>query len=106
MARPVNLPTQATRTSEVGLYWVEILTNASGSIVVPQHTAIRVRAAAATTVSFDGELCATMGSGEILVFNSGNGGITSSGQYQSDSTTLTVSGNCYVQMGLELVRNN
>lgn len=101
MSRPVNLPTRASRTSEVGLFWREI---ASGTALtdyaIPKHTAVRIRAAAGITVTFDGVLSATMLSGEVLVFNSGAG----SSEDNKDTVALTISGNAFVQIGEEILR--
>jgi hypothetical protein len=99
MAKPINLPTQASRTSEVGLFYREIM-SAAGSIEVPKHTAIRVRAAAACTVTFDGVLSATMISGEVMLFNSGAGADDDS----KDTVTLVTSGASFVQLGEEILR--
>jgi len=99
MSRAINLPTRASRTSEVGLFWREVVSGVAASIEIPKHSAIRIRAAANTTVSFDGVLSATMLSGEILVFNSGGG----SSDDVKDTVTLTSSGSVFAQLGEELL---
>lgn len=97
MSRAINLPTRASRTSEVGLFWREIVSGSAASVEVPKHSAVRIRAAANTTVSFDGTLSATLISGEVLVFNSGAG----SQEDSKDTVTLTTSGSVFAQLGEE-----
>jgi hypothetical protein len=91
------------RSSEVGLVWREI--KSGGGLIsfqIPKQTAVRVRAAAAITVTFDGILAMSMASGEIAVMNSGNG---LSNGLQSDSNNQTVNlivdGNCFIQIAPE-----
>lgn len=61
------------RTSESGLVWQEKITGAQASIEVEPRATVRVRATGATVVTIDGILAATMSSGEILIFNAGDG---------------------------------
>lgn len=68
-----NLVTEALRSSDSGHTWEEKLTNATGSIEVPRNATFRVRATGASTVTIDGVLAATMATGEIIIFNSGDG---------------------------------
>lgn len=99
MSRAINLPTRASRTSEVGLFWREIVSNSAVSIEVPKHSAVRIRAVAATTVTFDGVLSATLAAGEILVFNSGGG----SADDTKDTVTLITTGSVFAQLGEEML---
>ena len=68
--KTTNLPSGAQRFSNVGLQWVEVLTNAMGTIEVPIQGTIRVRATGATTVTIGGVLAMTMSTGEIDLFTS------------------------------------
>jgi len=68
-----NIASRTMRTSESGLVYEEKLTNAQGSIEVKPHATFRVRATGATTVTIDGVLAMTMSSGEICIFNAGDG---------------------------------
>lgn len=103
MSRAINLPTGASRISEVGLVWEEIKSGSGASVFeVPKQTAIRVRSATAgLTVSFDSVLAATMADGEVIIFNSGKG----NGLDSKDTVTLSVSSACFVQVGTEITRN-
>ena len=102
MARAINLPTGASRIADVGLVWQEIKSGAGlTTFEVPKYCAVRVRSAVAgLTVSFDSVLSATMADAEILIFNSGRGLNSDT----KDTVTLTVSGNCYIQLGIEVDR--
>lgn len=71
--RTGNNASQAMRQAEVGLVWEEKLSGATGDIEVEKYSAVRVRAAAGTTVSIDGVLAATMILDEIMIFNAGSG---------------------------------
>jgi hypothetical protein len=71
--KTTNLPSGAQRNTDVGLPWVEVLTNATGTIQVPLQGTIRVRATGATTVTVGGVLAMTMSSGEIERINVGTG---------------------------------
>jgi len=68
-----NNASATLRTSESGLVWEEKLTNATGSLELMPRSTFRVRAAGASTVTIDGVLAATMSSGEIMIFNCGEG---------------------------------
>lgn len=99
MARAINLSTGASRTSEVGLVWREIKSGAGlTTFEIPKYSAFRVRSTTAgLTVSIDSVLCATMADAEILLFNSGKGSTSDN----KETVTLTVSGNCFIQLGAE-----
>jgi hypothetical protein len=71
--KTTNLPSGAQRNTDVGLPWIEVLTNAMGTIEVPLQGTIRVRATGATTVTVGGVLAMTMSAGEIERFNVGTG---------------------------------
>ena len=96
-----NTITETVRESESGQVWEEKLTNTTGTIKVPKHVPVRVRAAGAATVTIGGVLAATMSSGEVIVFNSGDG------DPDSAATTVDVviaSANCFVQVAREVKR--
>lgn len=95
--RTSNLANQAIRQAEVGHVWEEVLTNAAGTIEVLKYATFRVRATAAVTVTIDGVLAATMTSGEILLFNAGNGEGTDSANFVP-SVTVAITGASYVQV--------
>lgn len=108
MARAFNLPSEGARTSEVGLFWVEIKSG-TGLLTfeVNKHHAIRVRSTTAgLTVSFDGVLSATMDTGEIMIFNSGGRPNNETAPLSKATITLTVSGTCFIQVGLEQNRDD
>lgn len=94
-----NVISENLRTVETGLQWEEKLTNAQGSLnIKPVHT-FRVRATGATTVTIDGVLAATMVSGEIMIFNTGQGNIINTGLTY---VIVTIAGaNAFVQVGRE-----
>ena len=71
--RSANLANRAARTSESGHVWEEKLSGAQGTVTVEKFSTIRVRATGATTVTIDGILAMTMSTGEIELFNAGNG---------------------------------
>jgi hypothetical protein len=71
--KTTNIPSGAQRNAEVGLPWVEVLTNAMGTIEVPIQGTIRVRATGATTITVGGVLAMTMSTGEIERLNVGTG---------------------------------
>ena len=98
--KSANIPSGATRTSEVGLYWVEVITGATGSIEVQPQSCVRVRSGGTGTVVIDGVLSMTMSSGEIALLNVGNGNPTDSKR----TVTLTVNGSSWVQIGQEIDR--
>ena len=100
MAQLYNVPARAQRNTDIGLVWEEKLTNAQGTIEVKKYSAIRVRAAGATTVTIGGTLAATMSNGEILVFNAG------AGVQNDDKRTVTVEiagASAFVQVAQEVV---
>lgn len=97
-----NESARVERNAEFGHVWVEVLSGTTGSIEVPKYSAVRVRAAAGSTVTIDGILAATMISGEILIFNSGRGSVGTTGTDTKRTVTITVSGNSFVQVA----RNN
>ena len=53
--RGANNPSGSQRFYESGLVWVELITNNTGSINVPEYSTIRVRAVAPCTVTLDNE---------------------------------------------------
>lgn len=71
--KTTNMPSGAQRNADVGLQWIEVLTNLTGTIEVPIQGTIRVRATGATTVTIGGVLAMTMSTGEIENFNVGTG---------------------------------
>jgi hypothetical protein len=91
--KPTNMPSGAQRNADVGLVWVELLTNAQGTFQLPFQATFRVRATGATTVTIGGTLAMTMAAGEIAIFNAGVG--------PSDDlsyTTIIIAGaNAFVQ---------
>lgn len=98
-----DLVAETLRQSESGKTWEEEITNAQGSIEVLQRATFRVRATGATTVTIDGVLAATMSTGEILVFNAGDGNPDDTKQ----TVTVTIGGaNAYVQVARELKRQS
>ena len=96
--KPTNMPSGAQRNAEVGLVWIEVLTNAQGSFQLPFQATFRVRATGATTVTIGGTLAMTMSAGEIAIFNAGTG--------PSDTlsyTTITIAGaNAFVQKAADI----
>jgi len=92
--RTANLAAQTLRQSESGLVWEEKLSGAAGSIEVKRFDTVRVRAAAACTVTIDGILAATMIAGEILIFNAGHGDATDG----KATVTVTITGAQFVQV--------
>lgn len=101
MSRAINIPTGASRVTDIGLVWREISSGSAGSWEVPKYCAVRVRATAGAAISLDSVLAATMISGEILVLNSGRGTSLDT----KDTVTLTSSGTAYIQIGLEVDRD-
>lgn len=93
-----NESARVMRDSDFGHVWTEISSGAAVTAEVPRYTAIRVRATAAVTVSFDGVLAATMVSGEILIFNSGRGQVGVGGASAAKKTvTMAITGTAFVQ---------
>ena len=78
-----NLISETLRHSESGLCWEEKISNNTGTVQVSKHATVRVRCVTTgTTVTIGGVLAATMLTGEIIVFNAGDG--------DPDSTSSTV----------------
>jgi hypothetical protein len=101
--KAANLVSESVRWSDAGLCWEEKITNSTGSIEVPKYSSIRVRATGASTVTVDGTLAATMTTGEVVVYNVGDGNPDSGKQ------TVTVAigaAAAYVQVGRELPRSS
>jgi hypothetical protein len=96
--RTSNLANQALRHSEVGHVWQELLTNAQGALEIPKYATFRVRATGATTVTIDSSLAMTMVSGEIALFNAGNGDGTDSGNLVPTVTVVIAGANAFVQV--------
>lgn len=96
-----NLVTESIRHSESGQTWEEKVSNSTGSIEVPKRSTFRVRATGASTVTIDGVLAATMSTGEIVIFNSGDGDPDDS----KNTVTVTIGvAAAYVQLARELKR--
>jgi hypothetical protein len=102
--RASNLLSGAQRVSEVSLFWKEIKSGAGlTTFEVQRQSAVRIRSTTAgLTVSFDGLLSATMDSGEVMVFNSGLGQFHGKRAETKETVTLLVSGNCFIQVGVEV----
>jgi len=71
--KTANLISETLRHSESGLTWEEKITNNTGAFELAKASTFRVRATGATTVTIDGVLAATMSTGEIIIFNTGEG---------------------------------
>ena len=71
--RASNTANEAVRQAEVGSVWEEVLSGAAGTLNLLPYQTFRVRAGGAVTVTIDGTLAMTMISGEIAIFNAGNG---------------------------------
>jgi hypothetical protein len=70
--RLTNLATEASRITDVGALWAEVLTSGTGTFRFPPYTTFRVRClTSGTTVTVNGVLAATMTSGEVMLFNTG-----------------------------------
>jgi len=98
-----NLVSESVRQSESGVTWEEKLTSATGSIQVPKRATFRVRASGASTVTIDGILAMTMSTGEIAIFNAGDG------DPDSGKNTITVTIGAvaaFVQVAREITRKN
>lgn len=98
-----NLVTETVRQSESGHTWEEKITNNTGTLELPRASTFRVRATGATTVTIDGVLAMTMSSGEIAIFNAGDG--------NPDDTKVTVTvviaaAAAYVQVSRETYRKS
>ena len=98
-----NLVSQTQLQSESGLTWEEKITNSQGSLELLKCATFRVRAAGATTVTLDGVLAATMSSGEILIFNTGDGNPDDS----KVTVTVTIgAANAFVQVARSVKRQS
>lgn len=96
-----NLVSETVRQSESGLTWEEKITNGTGTLEVLKCATIRVRATGATTVTIDGVLAATMASGEIIIFNAGDGDPDDS----KSTVTITIAASAaFVQVAREIKR--
>ena len=99
--KSANLPSGATRTSEVSLCWVEVISGATGQFEAQPQTCIRVRSTGAATVTLDGLLAMTMMANEIALINVGFGDETDA----KKTVTVTIgAAACYVQIGTEVER--
>ena len=99
--RTANLAAETIRQSESGLVWEEQFTNAQGSLEVPTHATFRVRATGATTVTMDGTLAMTMSTGEIAIFNAGDGNTDD----KKLTVTITIAGaNAFMQLARDVDR--
>ena len=98
-----NNASRALRTADASFVWEEQLSGAQGTVEVEPCSTIRVRATGATTVTIDGILAATMSSGEIMIFNAGEGDPT-----DSKATVSVVIGaaNAFVQVARNYDRKN
>jgi hypothetical protein len=95
-----NLVTENVRQAETGLEWEEQLSGAMGTLQLMPVQTFRVRATGATTVTIDGTLAMTMTSGEIAIFNVGQGNIIN----RPGATTVPVvigGANAFVQVARE-----
>lgn len=96
--KTANLANESIRQSEVGMVWEEKL-SVAGTIEVPKCATFRVRAAGAVTVTIDGILAMTMVSGEIAIFNAGNGDPDAQIANPNKKTvTITTTGSSFVQV--------
>ena len=94
-----NLPNRALRQSEVGMVWEEKISGAQSSIEIPMYATFRVRATGASTVTVDGVLAATMSTGEIMIFNAGQGIPSNNGDTKRTVTVAIGAANAFVQVG-------
>ena len=91
-----NNASRNLRVAETGMQWEEQLTNAQGTLIVPEMSSIRVRATGATTVTIDSVLAMTMTSTEIAIICVGKG---SAGKVPGMGVTVVIGGaNAYVQL--------
>ena len=101
--RTSNLANQAVRQSEVGHVWEEVMSSSSGTREVAKYATFRVRATAATTVTIDGVLAATMAANEILLFNAGSGVNDAAGNLVP-TVTITIAGTAFMQVARDVDR--
>jgi hypothetical protein len=95
-----NLPTGGMRSSEVGLVYEEVLSGAAGTVEVLKYSAVRVRAAAAGTVTVDGILACTLKVDEIIILNVGRGTVSDN----KETVTVVFGAAVYAQVGREVER--
>ena len=98
-----NVVSDNLRTVETALQWEEQLTNTQGTLQLMPLQTFRVRATGATTVTIDGTLAATMSSGEIMLFNTGQGNIINTGL--TYVAVVIAGANAFVQVGREIKRD-
>lgn len=106
MANTYNEPARVERNADFGHVWTEVSSGAAiTALEVARFSAVRVRATAAVTVSFDGILACTMAAGEIVIFNSGRGQV-GPGQPSAVKKTVTLSttGTAFVQVASNVER--
>jgi hypothetical protein len=96
-----NTVSENLRQAETGLAWVELLTNAQGTLNLKQSQTFRVRATGATTVTIDGLLAMTMSAGEIVIFNTGQGSPDDTSPYIA---VIIGGANAFVQLGADELR--
>jgi hypothetical protein len=97
-----NVVSENLRQAETGLQWEEQLSGAQGTLKLMPLQTFRVRATGATTVTIDGTLAMTMSSGEIALFNTGQGNIINTGL---NYITVVIGGaNAFVQVAREIKR--
>ena len=97
-----NVVSENLRVVETALQWEEQITNNQATLVLLPCQTFRVRATGATTVTIDGVLAATMTTGEIMLFNTGQGNRTNT---NLPTVSVVIGGaNAYVQVGREVKR--
>jgi hypothetical protein len=99
--KTANVVSENLRQAETGLAWVEVLTNAQGTLKLTDAQTFRVRATGATTVTIDGLLAMTMSAGEIVIFNTGHGSPDDTSPY---ITVVIAGANAFVQTAAEVNR--
>lgn len=99
--KTANTVSENLRQAETGLAWVELLSGATGTLQLKQSQTFRVRATGATTVTIDGLLAMTMSTGEIAVFNTGQGSPDDTSPY----IAVVIGGAAaFVQLGADELR--
>jgi hypothetical protein len=97
-----NVVTENLRQAETGLQWEEQITGGTGTLLLMPLQTFRVRATGATTVTIDGTLAMTMSTGEIAIFNTGQGNIINT---NDNYVTVVIGGaNAFVQVAREVKR--
>ena len=99
--KTANIVSENLRQAETGLAWVEMLTNATGTLKLTDAITFSVRATCATTVTIDGLLAMTMSAGEIAIFNTGHGSPDDTNAYIS---VVIAGAAAFVQVGAEVNR--